>query len=399
MSFAAICRWHRSWFIPIEIGLLVAVIAGWWIMARSPMARLRASGAPVTFADLSVDAIPDEENAAVVLREASTEIEDFGSDLEAFYKAEAGIAYAEIDTMAPLPSEMAIAIRQLVDSHADLEKTLTEVARTTRYASTMGVDRLAVTTSMRSVQRWRTFARYATLQQRAALAASDVPRAVRTTLETLRLGAHLANEPLIMRRLVSVAISSIGMHQAERLIVSVDLNTAQANELEAELHSLEERPAVRATLEAERVFSLDCLDQFPAYQGIFYRSSVLREFERVLALTELPLHEAATAIRTTPPTVGALVPGIDTVLTAETRLAAKARCLRVVLALSQKGGPATSEALGLPAETLTDPFTGRPLRVESIAATGGWRVSSTGPDQLFGQKGGPELDDNITVAR
>lgn len=398
MSFTAIRRWHRSWYLPIEIVLLLLLAAGWWITSRSPMARLRASGAPMTFADLVADPIPDEENAAVVLREAAKKLEAFDVDLGEFYKTKAGLAYDQLDAAAALPGGTVVAIHRLIEQHAGLSITLEEVARRKQYASTTAVDRSAVTTSMRSVQQWRSLARYATFEQRVEIADGDVPAAIQTAKRTLCFGTHLANEPLVMRRMVAIAVSLTGLQQAERLILSVDLNTAQANKLDSELGSIEERPSVRTPLEAERVFSLDSLDQFPAYQGIFFRSGVLREFEHVLDLTELPSHQAASLIRTAQPTTSALAPSLDPLLTAETRLLAKARCMRIALALSQSGGPATAEALGLPAETLLDPFTGRPLLVEPTESPAGWRVASAGPDQLLGegvQVG--DAEDNVVV--
>ena len=398
MPFSAIRRWHRRWFIPIEIGLLLLIVAVWWINSRSPMAKLRASGAPTTFADLVVDPIPDEENAAVVLRDATPAIDAFSKDLSAFYQSETGVAFEQVDPMEPLSDATAAVVRQLLLSHDALAKALREVAQCPSHVTTTPVDRRAVEAAMEAIPRWRTLARYATLKQRVALAEGDLPAAFAATAATLRLGAHLANEPLMMRRLVAVAISSVGMHQAERLLAIAEPASDLWSVLSKELAETEDRPPVRRALDAERVFALDRLAQFPAYQGLFYRGGVLEEFDRVLALAELPTHEAATAIRKQPPPASPLAPSLDPLLTAETRLLAHSRCLRVAIALSQQTKPTDLSKIGLPAETLIDPFTGRPLLIKPTREPEGWRVVSAGPDQLLGEEANPtEAADNIAI--
>ncbi|MEO0529336.1 MAG: hypothetical protein AAF266_02035 [Planctomycetota bacterium] len=398
MVFTSVHRWHRRWFIPIEIALLVLIALVWWISSRSPMGKLRASGAPVTIDDLVPAPIADEENAAAVLTDAADALAAFRSDLTAFYESDIGRDYDRLDSQTPLPVAVTAAAEQLLHKHETLGDTLTELARREQYVPAINEARFDPQAALRDVQQWRSLSRYNTLRQRVFLARGDTWAAIEVAKQTLRLSNHLANEPLTTHRLVSAAIATVGIEQAERAWRLGDLDGEQIDRLDRALAGIEDRVAVRKTLESERVFALRALDQFPFYTGLLYREAVLNEFEEVIAICELPTDEAATAVGRLPPPAG-LEPALAPLLTAEIRILAQSRCLRVAMALQANDGLIDAEALGLPKATLADPFTGRPLQIRTDESGGVASISSAGPDQLSGEGDDPTgAADNLSIS-
>jgi hypothetical protein len=88
-----------------------------------------------------------------------------------------------------------------------------------------------------------------------------------------------------------------------------------------------------------------------------------------------------------------LFPALNAEYVAVTRTRAELRCLRVLNALQTHVPGGSNEVpkltdLGLPTETITDPFTGEPLHVKKTPQ--GWLVYSVGPN--FKDDGG-KIDD------
>ena len=127
-------------------------------------------------------------------------------------------------------------------------------------------------------------------------------------------------------------------------------------------------------------------------------SACLEVFPTLIALAgdPGPYREVEQTIESKKSALAALLfPALKAAYVAVTRTRAEIRSLRVLNALQTHVPAGSNEVpklteLGLPAETITDPFTGEPLHVKKTPQ--GWLVYSVGPN--FQDDGG-KLDDPI----
>jgi hypothetical protein len=233
--------------------------------------------------------------------------------------------------------------------------------------------------------------------------------AVRTGLQLLRLADDFTRNPTLLAYLVA----NVGRNAA---IVTVNLPlqtgpvTKEARHaLDAELAVQERMEGFAWALKSDRSYVLESFtDQVPARnfwlisRGVWnmQESACLELFPTLIALADhsRSYRAAEQTIEGKHSVMAALLfPGLKGayVFVAQTR--AGIRCLRVLNALQShvpvgsKEVPKLTE-LGLPADTITDPFTGDPLHVKRTPQ--GWLVYSVGPNL---KDDGGKLDDNSDV--
>jgi len=379
----------------IAILLIANAVWVWRTGSRleEKLAALRAEGDPLSLADLARDPIPPEQNAAVFLRRARSDLEAIDKELTAVYTSE---GYRE---GRPSESELKT-IRSTLETYPKVVPLLEHAATCPDYDPQVDYtvapqafleDHLDRISDPRSVAR--------VLRARVLLLLSEGEReaAIRTCTTIFRLCRHFDQEPMVVGYLVSLACRKRAVEATNLVLRAGPLSKDSRQALEAELALHDGAEAYKHALKTERAYGLDSLRTMPG-RGFWLVSRALWNdatsyyldmIDRQSAAASLPYPDVtATSPVTTPHRIGfrALTdlaePAIATGRQALERTRAGIRCLRVLNALQARVEQGVAEPslsdLGLPADATTDPFTGKPLHLKKLP--GGWLVYSVGRD-------------------
>jgi hypothetical protein len=378
----------------IAILLIANAIWVWTTGSRleKKLAALRAEGEPLSLADLSREPIPPEENAAVFLRRARSDLEALDKELTDVYESDG------YDDGRLSESELRT-IRSALETYPKVIPLLEQAAACGDYDPqldyTVGPDAF-LKGYLDEMSDRRTVARV--LRNRVPLLLADGEReeAIRNCILMFRLSRHFDHEPMLIGYLTTLACRGIAV-EASNLVLRAGPLPGEAREaLEAELALHDGVEAYRRALKTERAYGLDSFrTSIPDFWlvgralGNDATCYYLDMIDRHLAAASRPYSEVAA---TTPVTARrrfgfrvltdlaepAMVAGRE----AMERTRARIRCLRVLNAVQRRVGEGAAEPklsdLGLPATATTDPFTGKPLTLKRLPA--GWLVYSVGKD-------------------
>lgn len=315
-------EWHHRWFIPLSVvGLLLLVV--WWLMSSSPLARLRASGAPTELIDLIADPIPDEVNVAAG-------IDRLGPSLE-----KTAVAVADRLDALDQASDPAKAVQQakrLLEAEAQLIDDAHKAIDRPRYASLIQLEEISEAVFLPKVQAIRSVGRLLSLECRVALAEQRTEEAARLTIDAMRFARRIEREPATLVRLVACALQTRALNDAALVVAQPDLSAESASRLDEALAELEDRSSLRWALESERVLAREKLRQMPFYVRIVERPGVMRVFERAIEAVETPLDGLAKAGNRAAKSTGMFgslfAPVVQSSFEADARVGLQARGLR-----------------------------------------------------------------------
>jgi hypothetical protein len=398
----------------VAIGLVANAIFVWTTdtLLERQLAEIRAAGDPLTLADLARPPIPPEKNAATYLRRAEGNIDAIMKEVEAVPHF-----WEWFGTKEPMPAQIQKALKTVFLAYHDVIPLLQQAAACPGYDPkldcTLPAEQFLATLLSLPFQEIRADVRVLEFRARLLLAEGNNDEALRTAIILFRLARHWSHNPMIIGYLVTVTIQNIAVDYANLVLQAGPVSTKVRDALNAELVTQERMEGYTWAYKSERAFVLDSFRNIARgrnvwlFRGYWNRqeSEVLEVFRANVAMTVAPGPYCQTdrAIRRANNQIAqimsaqaqSLAPSIDAVHHVTARVRAMIRCLRVLNTLQthvpsgSKEIPKLAE-LGLPAETVTDPFTGEPLHVKKTPR--GWLVYSVGPN--FRYDGG-KLDDPI----
>jgi hypothetical protein len=374
---------------------------------------IRASGDPLTLADLAQKPVPPDQNAVTYLRRAEADIKAMNTELDAYWE------WVREHEYSRMPPDIQKIVQGVFDAHPNVLPLLKQASECPDFNAQLDL-------SEAEFKKWYEHLSYWTQQIRGAARILDIDaklltslgnydEALRVSLSTLRLGYLYEREPAMLNYLVAMTIRGIGVSTANMAMQSGPVSQEARNALETELAKLESTDQERFlwAMKSERAF----MDNMFQYQGPRQNWWIVRGYMNRMRLgnveawtislsatsenkslrEELDLLGSITQVEASGKI---LYPSIRAFYISHACGMAYARTLRVLNAIQShvpagsNAGPADSNAvlklseLGLPVEATTDPFIGEPLHVKKLPQ--GWLVYSVGRN--FEDDGGDVAD-------
>jgi hypothetical protein len=373
----------------VGFGLIAYAIFVWLTGTRleRQLAAIRAAGDPVTLADLARPPIPPEKNAATFLRRANADmaaIEKVTMNLKSIRES-ADEQKAVKTALAAYPNVIPLLEQAAACPDYDAELDYSLPAKELMEKQLLIVD-------------CRSAARVLNYRSMLLVAEGKRDEAVRTALVIFRLARHFDRNPTIVGYLVAIAVRGIAVRSANDALQAGPVSKEVREALDAELATQERMEGFVWAMKSERCCGIAMGDELPGGSvwligvgiGKMWKSAYLDMFPTYISLagSPAPFREIEQAIDQTIDSNKSfmnslLQPAIKAAFSAVARTRASIRCLRVLNALQTHAPSGSKEApklteLGLPAETIADPFTGEPLHVKKTPQ--GWLVYSVGPN-------------------
>ncbi len=393
----------------VAIGLVANAVFVWTADTRleRQLVTIRAAGDPLMLAELARKPIPPEKNAVTYLRRAEADVAAVASELSK-------VRSVSVWPLPPMPREDQKAIKAALDAYPNAIPLLEQAAACPDYDAQLDYtvsprefnsQLLDVAYKIRSVA--------LVLNARARMLVNEENRdeAVRTALLMFRLARHFDRNPTHITFFMAMAVRSFAIQPTNLALQTGPVSAHVRRALDAELAVQERMEGYAWTIKSHRAFELATLRTLP-YRNFWLigrglwnerESELLDDTQAVLALSceSIPYRQADQTFNLIQDKSSSAVKGWQIVpmmqsahhLVARTR--AQIRSLRVLNALQTHvltGGEERPKltGLGLPTETITDPFTGAPLHVKKTPL--GWIVYSVGPN--FQDDGG-KIDDPV----
>ncbi len=399
-----------KWAAIILAGLTAIALIGnavfvWTTDARleRQLAGIRASGDPVTLADLARPAIPPADNADTYLRRAEADInavdketdnvesasERPGFILSAKDQETIKAAFAAYPNVLPLVQRAATCpdYNPGRDYNVPPQELLQKILDDKEMGRFRGAGRM--------------------LRRKAVLLVAEGKRdeAVRNALSIFALARHLDRNSLRVEYLLAGALRGMAIETVNEALQTGPVSKEVRSALDAELAVQERMDGFPTTLRCERPFWLSGADTIPMRnfwllaRGFWNMqvSAGLAEYPKLIALAADPgsYPDAERLCNNQEPSFvsALLLRPLVSAFSWVTRIRADIRALRVLNALQTHvpagvGGTPRLSELGLPAQATTDPFNGEPLHVKRTPQ--GWLVYSVGENL---RDDGGKLDD------
>ena len=366
------------------------------------LAAIRAVGEPLTLAELAPDPIPPEHNAAIYLLRAAADMDAISSQLGDVF----GTRQAEL-TDADLAR-----IRDAFAAFPEVVPLLTQAGEAPDYQPPYDYsqDILAFQNDLLSGHGlWRNRFRVLDTYVSLCLAEGREAEALQAALTMLRLSRHVAREPTVVSYLSAGALRGMATANASRVLRTAPLPAESRRLLDAELAAIDEAAEQRHALRTGRAEVVEFYRHLPPQR----RWPFSRDETPIDQLRYLDLIEAALATVDQPGPHAAAVakerekldpliearrmsavlddrvirlaeiaePALHGLPCVAARSRAETRCLRVLNAVQayeeeHPGAVPELADLALPAEAISDPYTGEPLRMKRLPE--GWLVYSVG---------------------
>jgi hypothetical protein len=386
----------------VVLWLIVNAVLIWVTGSRleERLAAIRDAGDPVTLADLDRPEPPADRNAAVFLRRGRNDIDALSKELELIRSSDGNKTSIEAERKAA---------RAAMEAYPRVIPLLEQSAACPDYRPDIDFSadpQLLTEKVIEEVQQFRLHARI--LRQQSILLRDQGKRddALRASLVSLRLTRHLERAPLLITCLVEVACRSVAIGQINATLRSGAVSNDIRAELDQEMVRCDDLKSFQQFLKTERAYAITCFGStIPVHWGNralmnTMECNVIDGFNEQLALATQP-YTAVVAAETRlkerfSGSLNALaalqLPAMLKTREAVERVRAQSRCLRVLNALQRRGLSADKEAklseLGLPAEAITDPYDGSPIKMKQVASE--WLIYCVGPDM---KDDGGKLDD------
>jgi hypothetical protein len=391
----------------VAIGLVANAVLVWTTDARleRQLAAIRAAGEPVTLADLAPKPIPPEQNAATYLRQAEVDVKAMEDELRAI---DSHNDWRWRANGQPLPPETVKPIRVVFDAHPKVIPLLEQAATCPDYAPQL--DYMFPAEQFFEKQLWPLMHHQrgcaVVLQRRVYLLVAEGNRdkAMQKAIVLLHLTHNSERDPFLVGMLVVITIRTIAVDAVNAVLQSGPISKKVRDALNVELARHESMSSYRWAVLSDRAYGIARHARLPArtfWLGarVFWNrqeSAYLDAMQELLALADNPTsrqqeEKTIEKVRSAEGHLAMMIAPSDVLVAAAIRNAhhaairslASVRCLRVLNALQARVPTGSDKIpklaeLGLPAETITDPFTGDPLHVKKTPQ--GWLVYSVGPN-------------------
>jgi hypothetical protein len=358
------------------------------------LSKVRAAGEPLSLAELGTAPVQPGKNAADVLTDIKPELKALIKEINPVLAR----ATADDPRPDPFPDADRKILEQAFTNHPSVLPALKEAADCPIYHSQCNFQ-ISTDAFMQELLSWTLNLREAInaldTQERLQLQRKDFDEAMRTCLVSLKLTRRCDGEPMIISHLVILATRSVGVRMANEILRAGPVAPDLRQQLDDELAKHDSAASFRRCLVSERAYGLQALgEQLPG--GWLSRAFVNDNKNYYLDLMaewienadgpyaqfkekNRPVKEEDATFRYV--MMKLLAPAVMKIQDAEFRTRCMVRCLRVLNALTAnkvKETPAKLTDLGLPAEAVTDPYTGQPLLVKQV--DGRWIIYGVGPN-------------------
>jgi len=398
-------RW-KKWLIWGVLGVVAIIsclgiyvaLASWRAGARleALLTPLRVAGEPLGLADLAREPIPPETNAAVFLRRAENDLEAIDKEFQPLHDqratyylgnrlTEKGAAIIA-EAFGAYPNASSLVERAAACPDYDPQHDYTFKSSPDEFIGSY----------LPRIQAMRMVVRVLTRRGDLLLHQGRRDDALRNDLALLRITRHFEHEPLLVGRLVTLAMRGIAIDHTARVLADGPIASELLDDLDRELSTYLDPKPMLWTLKSDRAFGIEHF-QFYADIGIGggwwlkdNECDYLELLSGELEVAGLPRYQVAsrlTQLEAKAAGAGWLAaqtaPATQAWRDAEDRVRSVVQCLRVLSALLAHGERTGDEspdlaALKLPAEWTTDPYDGQPLRFKK--AERGWLVYAVGND-------------------
>ncbi len=387
--------------ILVAVGLILNGAYSWHTghQLAERLAKLRAAGEPITFADLAPKPIPPEQDAAVHLRRLMPRLKSFEKEYLKFYdKTPLGKSFGEReDRGEPPTSEQIAAIREIFSHYPELPQAIDEASRCEGYTSQIDytVDEVSASSGlpspvidelMSTISR-RMPTRFLRWKITVLLAEEKPEEALETGLVILRLASHYDGEPALVNGLLALAVRGVAVDSLNLALRTGAISKEVRQQLDQELAHHGDPAWIQHVMKTERVISL-CTSRsmfaeawWLPWMARGLEVDMLDFYQRLLPIFSQPWHRSRDKIRNlntddvsySTPMSGVLLkllePALESTVEAFYRNLAMLRCLRIVNGLTAYAQANGHEAEGLddldlPEAAKIDPFSGKPLRLK-----------------------------------
>jgi hypothetical protein len=393
-------RYLRILAIALGAGAIVLAVAGiilfryTWSGLQRRITAIQAAGDPVRLSDLARPPIPDDQNAATFLSGAQAGVNAINRKLAPLYDHK---SYQH----GRLTDADRKDVRAAFATHSEVVPLLEQAAACPDFNDQRdyGADPKAVIGSLLpELQDFRVVANVLKARARLLAVEGDVPGAVSACVTLLRLIRLYEREPpLLIDYLMTAACRGVAINSANAALRLGPVPQSTRDELEREL-ALDD--ALKSYLLALKVERANIIENFEKFVPRYWVNPVLSTdqcglidlYTQQLAVAERPYADAITSLQaprsrsifSMQPFTGLQTPAVHKTRQTMDRIRAQARCLRVLNALQRAKGSGTAEPkpseLGLPAEAITDPYTGEPLHIKKIGDS--WLIYAVGENLI-----------------
>lgn len=372
-------------FLALAIALTtIYSIWSWRIGAdlETHMTTIRSQGYPATLAELATPQIAPEINALTFMHRALADAIKIENELQSIefergqFLSEADQARIQ-DALTAYPS-----VVPLLETAAKCKTYRADADFSMKPNEFLDVDLLGRVQSPRNIAR--------VLQKQIALSISKsrFDEAAGHGLTLVRIAEHITNEPTIVQYLVSVSIRGIALSSLAATLQRGDISADVRVQLESELAKYDDSAYFAKALISERAFGNSMCQELPWPWRRWFQMEYLKGMQNRIDLAPKTYRDfiaSKVASKVSSSTLGfsMVEPAIVAAREATARNQALSRALRVLNAIQASPAIAHSDHvdlsnLGLPADTITDPFTEQPLIVRKQGS--GWLIYSVGRD-------------------
>lgn len=370
-------------------------------------AAIRAAGDPATISDLAPAPIPDDENAAIILRRIGPRLDAFSKAYSSFLDSPLGKDYDERSEHGERPSsEQLDTIRSILATYPDVSAALTQAASRPKYASladySLNHQQFLDAWLKNEVLRIRTAARFLNWQSEILSVAGEHDAAVHKGVELLHIARHYDNEPLLINYLVAIALRGIATRMMYDALATGPVPPDTHLEVDKELALHDSPQRLLHALKTERGFGGSVIMEAGTVGVVvatrpFYFKILTWPMRRVYANSCNYMDEQIAMVGKSWPGSNAnigrlapsktnlgvmaelLQPALQAAYDAESRNIATMRALRIFNALTEYRDTNSKEAAGLsdlklPPATTIDPYSGQQLLLRKTDE--GWIVYS-----------------------
>lgn len=378
-------RIFKVLLILIAIVVIVAAFLSWRSLAavETALESIRERGEPVSIADLKPEPVADGENAATYLAPIAQEIQQVVDEAYPVALAE------DFSWRTGLTQDQTAQLRTILDAHSDLAGQLTEASHCEKLAWPLDYDRGPsdlMEQVLRAPQSVRSIARFQVCRARYLAAIDNPDAAVAVCLDELRLTRLQADTPLLVSWMMNMACRRQVVSELNGILQTKTLLPETHAAIEHELGQHDLVNHFIRTLQTERAFGIESFRGFPTLiASLMFQWENYIEYmnEQIDIGSRMPFEPSPGAGVTAVGMTELLVPAIDRARDRIHRTLATERCTRVlnaILARPDPESPVVLSDLKLPAETIIDPYSGRPFLTRSTDE--GWIVYSVGENGI-----------------
>ena len=239
------------------IGLaLILLLAGSVLLFRlqqfqAGVAQLKDDGYPVSIADMNVEETEAQQETNRLVTEAIPAAIEFDTAMWKFTE-EAGKAWD-----SPVDEATIAKFNELEAQHPDLFPLLKRISERDEIDFKMEGDlEESLETLLDRVQQFRNFARVLQWKAKILAAQGKPDEALETSLQILRLSQLADQHPMLISRLVGVAVKGIGIGNIFEIISNHEITDQSRQDLHEALESLAASTHYTKCLEGERAYGI-----------------------------------------------------------------------------------------------------------------------------------------------